>query len=65
MFLVDYSEEYALLFTPVCGGFPLSTVEYDLLFFLGATGALKRALSTGLDLNKLNVLFAVVVYILY
>ena len=65
MLLVDYSEEYTLTLTPFCGGFPLSTVEHNLSLLCATTSALERALSTGLDLDQLNVLTAVVVNILY
>ena len=65
MLLVDYSEEYALLLTPVCGGFPLGTVENNLALLCATTSALKRALPTWLDLYEFDMLFAVVVNILY
>jgi len=65
MLLVDYSEEYALLFTPVCGGFPLGTVDYDLSLLSTTTGTFKSALSTWLDLDEFNVLSTVVVNVLY
>ena len=65
MLLVDYSKEYAFTLTPFCGGFPLGTVENNLALLCATTGALKCALATGLDLNKLNVFSTVVVYVLY
>ena len=65
MLLVDYSEEYALLFTPVSGGFPLGTVEDNLSLLCATASTFKCALPTGLDLYEFDVLFAIVVNVLY